>query len=367
MPTRERKAERRARGGKQLKLVRALLRPVPRLASRSSRTGRPFFPSLTVVILTRPKVLVGLDGAGKSTLLQTILGDAPEKTLPTFGFNNESTHRAGFDIDLYDLGGGKRIRGIWKAYMADVHGCIFVVDSADEDRIAECREVFAETLRDPHLSGKPIVVFANKQDLPEAKSAAEVAEGLGLSTMQNARHHIVACTALRATRHDDADTNVDLGMRWMLEKVGEDWDELNPRVAAESEAAREKEEALKRERVKRGSRRGAKDSRQKPPPPRRRPMRRKMRRRMRRRRLPGRPRRGRLTSRQRLSGDRLHPRRSPRSSRWAQGQTRVVRSARRWTPRRRAGCGRPRPRNRECNEEGRGRRIRGRAREGLNF
>ena len=241
------------RGAQQLKLVRALLRPVPspRLALVSLRSP-VFFPSLTVVVPTRPQVLVGLDGAGKSTLLQTILGDAPEKTLPTFGFNNESTHRAGFDIDLYDLGGGKRIRGIWKAYMADVHGCIFVVDSADEDRIAECREVFAETLRDPHLSGKPIVVFANKQDLPEAKSAAEVAEGLGLSTMQNARHHIVACTALRATRHDDADANVDLGMRWMLEKIGEDWDELNPRVAAESEAAREKEEALKRERVKRG-------------------------------------------------------------------------------------------------------------------
>ena len=110
--------ERQKEGRKQLKLVRALLRPVPRLASRSSRTGRPFFPSLTVVILTRPKVLVGLDGAGKSTLLQTILGDAPEKTLPTFGFNNESTHRAGFDIDLYDLGGGKRIR----FFREGVHG-----------------------------------------------------------------------------------------------------------------------------------------------------------------------------------------------------------------------------------------------------
>ena len=206
MPTRERKAERRARGGGNNSSWCARS-SVPSLASPRARLApvARFFPSLTVVILTRPQVLVGLDGAGKSTLLQTILGDAPEKTLPTFGFNNESTHRAGFDIDLYDLGGGKRIRGIWKAYMADVHGCIFVVDSADEDRIAECREVFAETLRDPHLSGKPIVVFANKQDLPEAKSAAEVAEGLGLSTMQNARHHIVACTALRATRHDDAD------------------------------------------------------------------------------------------------------------------------------------------------------------------
>ena len=172
--------------------------------------------------------------------------------MPTFGFNNESTSRGGFDIDLFDLGGGKRIRGIWKAYMADVHGCIFVVDSAAEDRIKECREVFAETLRDPHLSGKPIVVFANKQDLPTAKSAAEVAEGLGLMTLQNARHHIVPCTALRKSADEPPDTQVDLGMRWMLEQVGQDWDVLNPRVQQEGEAARLKEEELKKERIKRG-------------------------------------------------------------------------------------------------------------------
>jgi|AntAceMinimDraft_5_1070358.scaffolds.fasta_scaffold48158_1 small GTP-binding protein len=197
-------------------------------------------------------VLVGLDGAGKSTLLQTILGGAPEKTMPTFGFTNASTTRGGFDVDLFDLGGGKRIRGIWKAYTADVHGCIFVVDSAAEDRLHECREVFAETLRDPHLSGKPIVVFANKQDLPGAKSAAAIAEGLGLTTLQNARHHIVTCTALRGGADDPPDTQVDLGMRWMLEQVGQDWDVLNPRVRLESEVARAREEKLKKERVKRG-------------------------------------------------------------------------------------------------------------------
>ena len=196
---------------------------------------------------------MGLDGAGKSTLLQTILGAEPEKTMPTFGFNNESTSRGGFDVDLFDLGGGKRIRGIWKAYMADVHGCIFVVDSAAEDRLAECREVFAETLRDPHLSGKPIVVFANKQDLPTAKSAPDIAEGLGLTTLQNARHHIVPCTALRQSADDPPDAQVDLGMRWMLEQVGQDWDVLNPRVVQESEAARLREEELKKERIRRGA------------------------------------------------------------------------------------------------------------------
>ncbi|ACO61394.1 predicted protein, partial [Micromonas commoda] len=141
-------------------------------------------------------VLVGLDGAGKSTLLQTLLGQDPEPTMPTFGFNNESLTRGGFDVDVFDLGGGEKIRGIWKAYTADVHGCAFVVDSSDDSRLDECADVFARTLRDPHLSGKPIVVFANKQDAPGAKSAEEVAIALGLATLRNERHRVVACTAL---------------------------------------------------------------------------------------------------------------------------------------------------------------------------
>ena len=198
-----------------------------------------------------------MDGAGKSTLLQTLLGQAPESTMPTFGFNNESLTRGGFDVDVFDLGGGRKIRGIWKAYMADVHGCAFVVDSSDDARLEECRDVFAETLRDPHLSGKPVVIFANKQDAPGAKTTEEVATALGLTTLQNERHHVVPCTALRTTEGGKgdtgaADTGVDDGMRWMLEKVGEDWDELNPRVAKEAEAARRKEEELKKERIKRG-------------------------------------------------------------------------------------------------------------------
>lgn len=197
-------------------------------------------------------MLVGLDGAGKSTLLQAILGEPFEKTMPTFGFNNASTSRDGFDVDLFDLGGGKRIRGIWKAYTADVHGCVFVVDAADEARFSESREVFAETLRDPHLSGKPVLVCANKQDLPGAKTVAEVAEALGLATLQNDRHRVVPCVAAREDARAEPDASVDVGMRWMMERVGEDWDELNPRVVAEAEAYREKEEALKRERLERG-------------------------------------------------------------------------------------------------------------------
>ena len=174
-----------------------------------------------------------------------------EKTLPTFGFNNESTHRAGFDIDLYDLGGGKRIRGIWKAYMADVHGCIFVVDSADEDRIAECREVFAETLRDPHLSGKPIVVFANKQDLPEAKSAAEVAEDSPLHHAERAAsHRRVHSPPRHASRRRGRERRPRHAMDAGKGRGG--LGRAEPAGRRRERGGARKEEALKRERVKRG-------------------------------------------------------------------------------------------------------------------
>jgi hypothetical protein len=48
-------------------------------------------------------------------------------------------------------------------------------------------------------------------------------------------------------------------MRWLLSRVGEDWAELAPRVARESEQARAAEEALKQQRVERG--RAARDER----------------------------------------------------------------------------------------------------------
>ena len=138
---------RKKKGGKTLKLVRARRPPpdpLPGVRARRSNRGtesvhglrrrprlaernRPDFPaplppSSPRVFNGSRQMLVGLDGAGKSTLLQAILGEPCLKTMPTFGFSNASTSRDGFDVDLFDLGGGKRIRGIWKAYTADVHG-----------------------------------------------------------------------------------------------------------------------------------------------------------------------------------------------------------------------------------------------------
>ena len=57
---------------------------------------------------------------------------------------------------------------------------IFVLDSADRDRVEEAREFVYMTMQDEVLKDAALLVFANKQDLPGAMSKEEVIEHLRL-------------------------------------------------------------------------------------------------------------------------------------------------------------------------------------------
>lgn len=103
-------------------------------------------------------VMVGLDNAGKTATAKGIQGEHPEDVAPTVGFSKIDLRQGKFEVTIFDLGGGKRIRGIWKNYYAESYGVIFVVDSSDEDRMEETKETMSEVLRHPRISGKPILV-----------------------------------------------------------------------------------------------------------------------------------------------------------------------------------------------------------------
>ena len=51
-------------------------------------------------------------------------------TAPTVGFVSENLILDNYDIKIFDLGGGKKIRNIWKQYFVEVYGIIYVVDSS---------------------------------------------------------------------------------------------------------------------------------------------------------------------------------------------------------------------------------------------
>lgn len=56
-----------------------------------------------------------------------------------------------------------------------------------------------DILKDEKLNSVPILVLANKQDLPNAMKASEVAEFMGLVKLKDRTWQIQACSAIEGT------------------------------------------------------------------------------------------------------------------------------------------------------------------------
>ena len=140
-------------------------------------------------------LMVGLDGAGKTTVLYKLKLGEVITTIPTIGFNVETVQYKNISFTVWDVGGQDRIRSLWRHYYRNTEGVIFVVDSNDRSRIGEAREVMQRMLNEDELRNAAWLVFANKQDLPEAMSAAEITEKLGLQSIRHRPWFIQATCA----------------------------------------------------------------------------------------------------------------------------------------------------------------------------
>ncbi|XP_019695129.2 ADP-ribosylation factor-like protein 13B isoform X1 [Leopardus geoffroyi] len=198
-------------------------------------------------------VMVGLDNAGKTATAKGIQGEYPEDVAPTVGFSKIDLRQGKFEVTIFDLGGGKRIRGIWKNYYAESYGVIFVVDSSDEERMEETKETMSEVLRHPRISGKPILVLANKQDKEGALGEADVIECLSLEKLVNEHKclcQIEPCSAVLGYGKK-IDKSIKKGLYWLLHIIARDFDALNERIQRDTTEQRALEEQEKRERAER--------------------------------------------------------------------------------------------------------------------
>lgn len=65
-------------------------------------------------------LLLGLDNAGKTTILKTLASESDvELVKPTLGFNVKAVESQGFKLNVWDIGGQKKIRPYWKHYFED--------------------------------------------------------------------------------------------------------------------------------------------------------------------------------------------------------------------------------------------------------
>jgi ADP-ribosylation factor protein 1 len=140
-------------------------------------------------------LMVGLDAAGKTTILYKLKLGEIVTTIPTIGFNVETVEYKNINFTVWDVGGQDKIRPLWRHYFQNTQGLIFVVDSNDRERVTEAHDELHKMLSEDELRDAVLLVFANKQDLPQAMSVAEITDKLGLHNIRNRKWYMQATCA----------------------------------------------------------------------------------------------------------------------------------------------------------------------------
>ena len=155
-------------------------------------------------------IILGLDNAGKTQILYCMkLGQSISNTIPTLGFNIEEISYKNLTFKAWDIGGQSAYRQMWHHFYDDADAVIFVLDSQDRDRFKEAKQELHALLNQEKLRELPFLIFANKQDLPNAAEITELKKVLELHKWNYKNNiKIVACTALDNHR-------ITTGMDWL--------------------------------------------------------------------------------------------------------------------------------------------------------
>ncbi|XP_029952763.1 ADP-ribosylation factor 4-like [Salarias fasciatus] len=159
-------------------------------------------------------LMVGLDAAGKTTVLYKLKLGEIVTTIPTIGFNVETVEYKNISFTVWDVGGQDKIRPLWRHYFQNTQGLIFVVDSNDRERIGEAADELSKMLLEDELKDAILLVFANKQDLPNALSVSELTERFGLQNLRNKNWHIQSTCATQGT-------GLYEGLDWLSQKLSQ--------------------------------------------------------------------------------------------------------------------------------------------------
>ena len=152
--------------------------------------------------------MLGLDSAGKSTVLFRMKFDQYLNTVPTVGFNCEKVRGTvgkakGVCFNIWDVGGQDKVRPLWKSYTRNTDGIVFVIDSVDVDRLEEARLELLRMAKCSENAGVPILIVANKQDLPGSIDAPEVEKALTLHELTGHLYHVQGACAITGDGLDD--------------------------------------------------------------------------------------------------------------------------------------------------------------------
>ncbi|KAI8909964.1 ADP-ribosylation factor family [Powellomyces hirtus] len=166
---------------------------------------------LTNLGFLRKKVsilILGLDNSGKTTLVAHFLhppaagtagGEpAPPAVVPTVGFSLDRFNWGNLGITVFDMSGQGRYRDFWEHFYGDADGILWVLDSSDSARISVAHDELWRTIghKDLQRTKPPILIFANKSDVPGCMTPEQCTAALGLDTIRDRNWNMIPSNAI---------------------------------------------------------------------------------------------------------------------------------------------------------------------------
>jgi len=129
-------------------------------------------------------VIAGLEGAGKSSLLYDLVMGMQVKSPDEFIV--EKFLFRGKEFIITNLGGEEHHRDMWPKYFEKAHLLLYVIDSSKPDKFKHAKEDLAHILAEKSLAlSVPLIVCANKADLPTARTPEQINEALEFNKINN--------------------------------------------------------------------------------------------------------------------------------------------------------------------------------------
>jgi PAS domain S-box-containing protein/small GTP-binding protein len=175
------------------------------------------FPKEDVIFEQKEaKVLVfGLFLAGKTTLIRCRRKSISKTIFPTISVDISRILVNNVSLLTYDTPGQSKFKEIWRPYLKNQDGLIFVLDVTDKFKFPDAFALLHEIAGRPELSELPLLILLNKVDL-EKPDVNELVKAMALEKLEK-RNRPVKYFLTSAIRN----INVDEAFNWLSLKIAE--------------------------------------------------------------------------------------------------------------------------------------------------
>ncbi|MFW9784619.1 MAG: ADP-ribosylation factor-like protein, partial [Candidatus Heimdallarchaeota archaeon] len=182
------------------------------------------FPEEEVIFEQKEaRVLIfGLSHSGKTTIIKTRRKSVSKATFPTINVDISKIIVNNVSMLTYDIPGKYKAKEIWKPYLKNQDGLIFVLDITDTIRFSYARELLHEIAGKPELSELPLLILFNKTDRRQS-NIEELEEAMGVELLGERPMKSFLTSGIM-------NVNIDEAFNWLSLKIAERAEQYTPRT-----------------------------------------------------------------------------------------------------------------------------------------